>query len=177
MCVNGRPALLVVWALVAAVTAGCVHRTHVAATPSTVAASPTSTTSTTASVATTGPAVTTTTRPKPIPVLGRSGVYQDSVGFGQMKPRSIFLGGEAESAVVQITWTSWGAAQATGQGTGCYYSGTQLASECTHEQVTLFAFDRGMCERTFMYQKLEYVFKTEGETFDPTHAMNVCTGQ
>lgn len=111
------------------------------------------------------------------PTLGRSGVYPYSTGFGEVTPSSVFLGGEAESAVSQITWASWGDAQATGTGTGCYYAATTPAYECSREQVTLYAFDLGECQGTFMYQMLEYVFLEEGQTFDPNSGMNICTDQ
>lgn len=110
------------------------------------------------------------------PLLGRTGAYPNSVGFGMTEPPSVFLGGEAESAVTQIIWSGWGYTQATGSGTGCYYGGTQTAADCTHEQVTLFAFDLGPCGGALSYQRLEYVFDKEGETFDPDSALNICTG-
>jgi hypothetical protein len=115
----------------------------------------------------------TTTRP----TLGRSDVFPSSTGFGQVEPSSVFLGGEAESAVTQIAWSSWGASQATGIGTGCYYGGTTPAASCSHEPVTLFAYDLGACGGLFMYQKLEYVYPGQGETFDPGRGMDICTEQ
>jgi hypothetical protein len=111
------------------------------------------------------------------PTLGRSGVFLDSTGFGQVEPSSVFLGGEAESAVTQIEWSSWGTSQATGKGTGCYYAGTTPSAGCSSEPVTLFAYDLGTCDGLFMYQKLEYVYLGEGETFDPSEGMDICMVQ
>ncbi len=102
--------------------------------------------------------------------------YPHGVGFGDVAPQSVFLGGEAESAVTQVTWSSWGSKQSVGVGTGCYYSGAQAAANCKHEQATLIAFDLGTCAGIFMYQRLEYVFAEEGQVFDPSRGMDICTG-
>lgn len=140
--------------------------------------SPTSTPTTTTpppSTTTTPPPSTSTSTPPP--TLGRAGVFLYSTGFGEVMPSSVFLGGEAESAVSQITWSSWGDAEASGKGTGCYYAGTIPAAQCRSEEVTLFAFDLGTCQGTYMYQQLEYVFLEEGETFDPSNGIDICTEQ
>lgn len=111
------------------------------------------------------------------PTLGRSGVFRYSTGFGQVEPSSVFLGGEAESAVSHVLWSSWGASIATGKGTGCYYGGNTPAAGCSPEPVTLFAYDLGTCDGLFMYQKLEYVYLGKGQAFDPSQGMDICSEQ
>jgi len=89
----------------------------------------------------------------------------------------VFLGGEAESAVSGITWTSWGGEQSRGNGTGCYYSSNEAAYQCARQPEALIAFDLGTCKGTYMHQRLEEYFPQEGENFDPNKAMDICKGQ
>jgi hypothetical protein len=97
-----------------------------------------------------------------------------STGFGQAAPATVYLGGEAESAITHITWSSWGGAQAIGQGTGYHY-GSAGAADGRFERETLVAFGLGICDGTYMYQRLDEYFPTESQIFDPHRAMNVCT--
>ena len=99
----------------------------------------------------------------------------NSVGFGEIEPSSVFLGGEAESAVNHISWTSWGSPQATGQGTGYYY--TTSSANGRYENETLIAFDLGTCDGSFMYERLEEFFPEQGQTFNPSNGIDICSHQ
>ena len=88
---------------------------------------PASTTSTTgagcaASTTTTGASTTTSTAPSgAAPTLGVAGTFgAAAVGFGQVRPTEISLGGDPTGIISGITWQSWGASQATGTGTSTY---------------------------------------------------------
>jgi len=132
-------------------------------------------TTTTSSLTTTTAQATTTTLP---PVLGSSTAYPspDARGFGQVSPSEVFFGGEAESAVTEVTWTSWGANQATGTGTGFDNVGSPYASVGHFAPETIVAFDLGICDGTYMYQEMKEFFPGEGETFDTAQSINICTG-
>ena len=49
-------------------------------------------------------------------VLGSKAFAPMGVGFGTVKPKEIFNGGDPSGLVQNITWRHWGAATATGSG-------------------------------------------------------------
>lgn len=112
-----------------------------------------------------------------VPVLGRPDLYPNSLGYGQVKPVEIFNGGEAESAVTDIVWNSWGVTDAMGSGKGYYHPPSGSASEGQIEPVDIEAFNLGTCQGTYMYQAIEEWFAQEGQSFNPTSFENTCTGQ
>ena len=95
-----------------------------AAAPTACAASPSSAGTPPTMAARTHPS-TPTAPPTPgvLPTLGRqTELFTGGVGFGEVKPRGIFNGGDPTATVTDITWKSWGGPQAIGTGTG-YYAG------------------------------------------------------
>jgi hypothetical protein len=46
-------------------------------------------------------------------------------GFGKVRPREIYYGGDPTGLVCRIRWTSWGGRTARGYGTGWYVSGSE----------------------------------------------------
>lgn len=88
----------------------------------------------------------------------------------------MFFGGEAESAVTQVTWASWGASQATGAGTGFDNVGSPYASIGHSAPETIVAFDLGICKGTYMYQEMKEFFPGEGESFATAQSVNICSG-
>jgi hypothetical protein len=132
-------------------------------------------TTTTLSTTTVPPPASTTTQP---PVLGSAAAFPspDARGFGQVAPPAIFFGGEAESAVTKIVWTSWGASQTTGTGTGFDNVGGASAADGHFAPETLVAFDLGICKGSYMYERLTTFFPEEGQTFSSTPSIDVCNG-
>jgi hypothetical protein len=57
-----------------------------------------------------------------VPVLGQpAGDFGvDSRGFGEVRPATVFNGGDPTGLVTGITWSSWGGSTATGTGTSDY---------------------------------------------------------
>ncbi len=100
-------------------------------------------------------------------------------GFGQVKPHSVFNGGDPTGLVENITWSSWGGPTATGTGTSDYVPpGSQsVAGDSEVGSATIVAFDLGRCDGKLMYQAVEWYFAKFGGVFDPNLYENVCSGQ
>jgi hypothetical protein len=119
----------------------------------------------------------TTSTSAPAPTLGHLvGVFIRGKGFGRVEPAEIDNGGDPTGIVTQITWQSWGGAQATGTGTSDYVAPNQNVAQGTEQQATVVAFDLGTCDGTPMYQAVEWYFPQNGQSFDPNRYENVCTG-
>jgi hypothetical protein len=67
----------------------------------------------------TGAGVPILTGPKPF----------NGKGFGQVKPRTIFLGGDPTGLVCRIQWLSWGGEFAVGTGVGWYVNSHESVAE------------------------------------------------
>ncbi|HEV2636206.1 MAG TPA: hypothetical protein VGX23_13720 [Actinocrinis sp.] len=128
--------------------------------PSTVTAPP--------STSTAGP---TTQGP---PVLGAI-TANSQQGYGQVEPSRIFNGGDPQGLVTGVSWSSWGGSTATGTGMSDWVSGNESVAEGTQEQVTVVAFDLGTCNGTLMYQKLEWYFPENGQSFDVSSGTPIST--
>jgi RNA polymerase sigma factor (sigma-70 family) len=109
------------------------------------------------------------------PTLGQ--VWGDSqLGYGQVRPTSIFNGGDPTGSVSNVVWQSWGGPQATGTGIAEYVAPDQIVADGTQEQATVVAFDLGVCQGKFMYQAIEWYFPEEGQAYDPSDYIDICTG-
>jgi len=110
-----------------------------------------------------------------VPTLGQ--VWAESqLGYGQVRPTSIFNGGDPTGSVSNVAWQSWGGPQATGTGTAEYVAPDQIVADGKQETATVVAFDLGVCQGQFMYQAIEWYFPEEGQTYDPSNYINICTG-
>jgi hypothetical protein len=113
-----------------------------------------------------------------IPVLGRrAGDFDyNSQGFGEVRPATVFNGGDPTGLVMNITWSSWGGGTAIGTGTSDYVGANQTVAGGTQEMVTIVAFDLGTCDGTLMYQAVEWYFPQHGQNFNPNQYEDICTG-
>jgi hypothetical protein len=112
-----------------------------------------------------------------IPVLGQlAGTFARGQGFGQVRPGTVFNGGDPTGLVTGITWSSWGASTASGTGTSDYVGPGQYVATGTQEPVTIVAFNLGTCDGKLMYQAVEWYFPQHGQTFDPNQYEDICTG-
>src|SRR5437588_6907841 len=48
------------------------------------------------------------------PVLGAKGAFSYGKGFGKVKPREVYLGGDATGDVKSLTWHKWSSGHAVG---------------------------------------------------------------
>lgn len=110
------------------------------------------------------------------PQLGRQ---RSSVqrGFGRVRPRTIFLGGDPTGLVEHIHWSHWGASQAVGAGDAEYdWPGTAVAANPIAPGAHIVAFDLRTCRGHRSYNALEWYFPKYGQTFDPHQYLDTCTG-
>jgi hypothetical protein len=113
-----------------------------------------------------------------VPVLGEP-VDQSFTGsgWGRVQPSDIFNGGDATGLLDDITWNSWGGAEATGQGTGWWVSANEAVAQGSPAPATVVAYDLGTCSKgVYMYQKVQWYFPQYGGTFEPNEGENVCDG-
>jgi hypothetical protein len=171
-----RAAQAALAAVAAAVITGCsaspsqpdlgVSASSPATSPAAVAASTPAATASTVATPTT-----------PAPTLGQlAGVFAQGQGFGQVEPSTIFNGGDPTGLVKNITWQSWGARRAIGQGLAEYVGPNQSVATGKQKPATVVAFHLGMCDGKLMYQAVEWYFPEKGQSFNPTQYENVCTG-
>lgn len=113
-----------------------------------------------------------------VPVLGQpAGTFDsNSQGFGEVRPATVYNGGDPTGLVMHITWSSWGGSTATGTGDSDWVGPGQSVATGTQETVTIVAFDLGTCGGKLMYQAVEWYFPQHGETFDPNQYEDICTG-
>ena len=146
------------------------------ATPAaTIPAAPTTPVATTPA---TPPSPPPTPPPAAAPTLGQpAGDFaHGSSGFGQVKPAKIFNGGDPTGLVTNVDWSSWGGAQATATGSSEYVGPNQSVAQGTQETATVVAFNLGTCDGKLMYQAVEWYFPQHGQSFNPHHYENICTG-
>jgi hypothetical protein len=114
-----------------------------------------------------------------MPTLGVAAAWGPSaVGFGQVKPAEISLGGDPTGLVTGITWQSWGESQATGSGTSTFVGPNQSVAQGTQETATVVASDLGTCGGAPAYQQVKWYFPGQGETLSTgaNTTINACTG-
>ena len=115
----------------------------------------------------------------PSPTLGVAAAWGASaIGFGEVKPAEISLGGDPTGTLTGITWQSWGGATATGTGTGTYVGPNQTVAQGTEESANVVASDPGTCGGKPAYQQVKWYFPQQGETLSTgaTTTINACTG-
>ena len=135
-----------------------------------------STTSTTAAAA------TTTTAAGPAPTLGIASAWTrvgpSVVGFGQVRPAEISLGGDPTGVLSGIIWQSWGGATATGTGTSTYVPPGATTAQGSQQHATVEAFDLGTCGGVPAYLEVKWYFPQEGEslTTGANAVIHACSG-
>ncbi len=101
-----------------------------------------------------------------------------ALGFGQVKPAEISLGGDPTGILTGITWLSWSGDTATGSGTGTYVGPGQSAAQGVQETANVVASDLGTCGGAEAYQEVKWYFPEQGETLGngANSTINACTG-
>jgi hypothetical protein len=112
----------------------------------------------------------------PMPSLGVAGARFEGVGFGQVRPARVFLGGDPTGDLTRISWNSWGGTQAVGTGISLYVSPHEITAAGTEQEATVVAFDPGTCDGSYVYQAVEWYFPQHDGYFDPGYYVNACTG-
>lgn len=111
------------------------------------------------------------------PTLGvPTGTFSHGSGFGQVKPKEVFNGGDPTGLVTSIRWQGWGGAQAVGTGRSDYVGPNQIVAAGKIESVRIVAFDLGTCNGRYMYAAVEWYFPGHGQAFDARQFEDVCIG-
>jgi hypothetical protein len=100
------------------------------------------------------------------------------VGFGQVRPTEISLGGDPTGVLTGIAWQTWGGDTATGTGTGTYVGANQSVAQGVAERATVVASDLGTCGGRTAYRFVKWYFPEQGETLSTgsTSTINACSG-
>ena len=109
------------------------------------------------------------------PTLGRVWAPNQE-GYGSVRPAKVFNGGDGTGMIWNITWSSWGGAQATGTGTAGYVGPGQSNAEAQSTSATIVAYDLGTCNGKLMYQAAKWYFPGKGESFNPAGHYDICSG-
>jgi hypothetical protein len=108
-------------------------------------------------------------------VLGAKQAFPNGAGFGTVKPRHVFLGGDPTGNVTSVAWHNWGSQRSTGFGTG-WCPGRSVASghPCP---VSLHVYALATCHRRRAYTKMAFYFKTRPSArWKLGSRWNICTG-
>jgi hypothetical protein len=110
------------------------------------------------------------------PRLGKTWApYQK--GYGKVRPKRIYNGGDPTGDVRHIRWRHWGHNKAIGTGRAVWVRpGTIVADNGFTSGARVVAFHLGKCHGYRSYNAIEWYFPKYGETFDPRGYINACTG-
>lgn len=99
-------------------------------------------------------------------------------GFGEVRPSEVNANGDPTSYALDITWDSWGGAQATGRGTAGWYGPDQFASDTVLLPAVVVATDLGECNGRLAYRSVGWYFPSRGETSLPpgNGYQDICDG-
>lgn len=157
------------------------HSTATSA-PTTSTTAPTTTNPAPVAVDSTAPAApkpTSSTKPAPVPVLGKARWtgYQTE-GYGTVRPTVIDNGGDGTGVVTDVKWQSWGGATAIATGIAADTNDTSKPLALSPMgPATVQAFDLGLCDGKLMYRAIEWYFPADGNKFNPNSYTNICTGE
>ncbi len=113
----------------------------------------------------------------PEPTLGLlTGTFSHGSGFGQVRPKEVYNGGDPTGLVTSITWRGWGQAQAVGTGRSVWVGPNQSVAQGTIESVRIVAFDLGTCRGRYMYAAVEWYFPQHGQAFEASQFEDACIG-
>lgn len=96
----------------------------------------------------------------PTPVLGFKGAFRGGKGFGAVKPKVVYLGGDPTGRVQSVRWRAWGSSRATGVGQG-WCAGESVAAGHVCE-ASLHVSRLGTCHGRRAYRTLAFYFKQHG---------------
>ncbi len=127
-----------------------------------------------ATVATSATASTHRHARSAVPRLGRVHTRSQQ-GFGDVRPATIFLGGDPTGLAQHIHWSSWGGAQATGTGLAEYvWPGTCVGCGNPPTNATVVAFKLGKCHGHPSYNAVDWFFPQYEQHFRPDRYIPTC---
>jgi hypothetical protein len=112
-------------------------------------------------VATVAAAIEPIVSPKADPYY-RYGGLKGAKGFGRVKPREIYYGGDPTGLVCKIHWHTWGGRIARGTGVGWYVSGNQSVAQGHAATTAVKATKLGTWKGRPAYNRLTWSFPNHG---------------
>jgi hypothetical protein len=106
------------------------------------------------------------------PTLG-SHLGMPRKGFGQVKPKTVSLGGDPTGTVTKLSWKSWGKSVAVGTGSGYYVPQGQPTAGAVKATVKLKASSLGTCKGHRAYKRLSFTFLYKGK-LHPGSSFGIC---
>lgn len=97
-------------------------------------------------------------------------------GYGHVKPKRIFNGGDPTGLVTYIHWLTWGQSKAIGTGMAEWVGPHQDVAEGTPQHARIVLFQLGSCKGRRAYDAIEWYFPQHGQHFDLHDYINACTG-
>jgi hypothetical protein len=98
-------------------------------------------------------------------------------GYGHVRPRAVFNGGDPTGLIRRIEWLTWGGPRAVGVGISTYVAPGQITAEGRPESAVIVLFKLGTCHGRRAYDAIQWYFPEHGEHFDPHRAgYKICTG-
>jgi hypothetical protein len=111
-----------------------------------------------------------------VPVLAGPWAHGQQ-GYGHVKPRTIFNGGDPTGLVKMIHWHSWGGSRASGTGTAEWVGPKQIVAQGRFEAgAKVVLFQLGRCRGRSAYDAIEWYFPRHGQKFSAGTYINACTG-
>jgi hypothetical protein len=101
----------------------------------------------------------------PTPILTGAYTVPSSKGFGQVKPTTIYLGGDPTGLVCRIRWASWGGQFAVGTGTGYYIGPHQVVAAGHQAPAVVVLYHLGSWRGRPAYTKFQWYFPQNGSTY------------
>lgn len=98
-------------------------------------------------------------------------------GYGRVKPKKIYNGGDPTGIVEHIHWITWGHSHAIGTGVAEYVGPHQDVAEGTLQRARIVLFQLGSCHGRSAYNAIEWYFPQHGDRFNAHQYINACTGQ
>jgi hypothetical protein len=111
-----------------------------------------------------------------VPVLGFKHAFPNGTGFGVVKPRVVFLGGDPTGEVTKLSWHGWGKARPIGAGEGwCPGKSVAAGHPCA---ASLHAYNLGRCHGHRAYRTMAFYLKLRPRShWTLGSRWNICTGR
>lgn len=86
-------------------------------------------------------------------------------GWGQVKPKVIYNGGDVSGLVCRIHWLSWGGKFAVGIGTGWFLTPGQITDDGKWEPAVVVLYPLGTWRGRPAYEQWDEYFPGDGKGF------------
>jgi hypothetical protein len=109
-----------------------------------------------------GAALVPIVSPRSDPYYSQPNGLRNTKGFGEVKPRTIFYGGDPTGLVCSIHWYQWGGPVARGVGKALYVGRSQSVAQGHSAKVNVVASRLGTWNGRPAYDQLKWFFTNNG---------------